>query len=324
MRLLMTGAAGYVGGFLLEHFVARTDVEVVAVDRRPLPWPDSANNSVNRLVGDLADRRVLRQIEASGPFDAVIHAAFDMKAGYKSKAIAVARNNHTMCENVFRFAFESRVKTLVYFSSASVYGALPGNRATNLFREDAELRETEYPYGCQKVESEHLLRRLYETHQPTTTVAILRPCSITGPTRNRAGTKTVSLIAFLRDRLPFVPEVSREWARQFVHEADIVAVVERIVDGRMNEPYAVFNVAPADYALARDIARALGTRVIPLPAWLMNAAFFLAWHGTRGAVPTPPGSIRFYKYPINLDASKLRELEVNIARPSLQALLATK
>ena len=52
MSLLMTGATGLVGGMLLEH--AR-DQPVLAVARRPMPFPDNVKANVKVVQGDLAD-----------------------------------------------------------------------------------------------------------------------------------------------------------------------------------------------------------------------------------------------------------------------------
>ena len=52
MSLLMTGATGLVGGMLLEHV---RDQPVLAVARRPMPFPDNVKANVKVVQGDLAD-----------------------------------------------------------------------------------------------------------------------------------------------------------------------------------------------------------------------------------------------------------------------------
>lgn len=324
MRLMITGTSGYIGGVLAERFAQRSDVTaIVTVDRRLPPWSPAADPKIHNVHGDLQDGAVIAELERLGPYDGIVHAAFHMRAGYGRLARAVEESNIRQCDNVFGLAFRSSVPRLVYFSSASVYGAKPGNVASHLFTEDEPLREDVYPYGVQKRRTEENLRRMHERQGGKTQVGILRPCSVTGPFRSRAGTKRASLIAFMRDRLPFIPEVTIEWARQFVHEADVYEAVALLLRQSIPRGYAAFNVSPSDYLLARDIARLLGKRVVRVPEWLMNLGLNAAWHGTRGRIPTPPGSIEFYKYPINLDSSNLARFGLPIKRPSSEALLST-
>ena len=86
-------------------------------------------------------------------------------------------------------------------------------------------------------------------------------------------------------------------------------------------PFDSFNLAPHDYLTASDIAKALGKRTLRLPAGMMSAAMWVLWHGTRGRVPTPSGSIEFYRYPINLDGRKITRLGFEYRYGSRECLL---
>jgi nucleoside-diphosphate-sugar epimerase len=74
MKIFLTGASGYLGGVLTEHFVGaghRVDA---------LARSDAARDRVTRLgaravAGSLEDTRTLRQAAAAA--DAVVHAAVD-------------------------------------------------------------------------------------------------------------------------------------------------------------------------------------------------------------------------------------------------------
>lgn len=70
--------------------------------------------------------------------------------------------------------------------------------------------------------------------------------------------------------------------------------------------FAVFNLTPEGEPLgATAMARAVGKRVLFLTPRLVQIAFGLFWHGTRGRIPTAPGSWRFYAYPLLLSGAKL-------------------
>jgi UDP-glucose 4-epimerase len=323
MRLLVTGTAGYVGSLLAERLLGEPDVaHVVATDRRPrheASIPPSPK--LTAVQGRLEERRFVEGWAELGPFDAVIHAAFGVRAGYGRRATEVERANIEGCRNVFDFCFRSGVKRLIYFSSAAVYGARPGNTLDHFFAEDEPLREETYPYGAQKRESELLLRRMHQQAGAETRVAIVRPCSITGPRFLAEPTKKITLVAFLTRMLPLIPEVSREWSRQYIHEEDLYRATKLLLRADGVPAFDSFNLAPHDYLTARDIANALGKRTVRVPAWLVDKAMFVLWHGTRGRVPTPRGSIEFYKYPINLDGRKITRLGFEYSYSSRECLL---
>ncbi|KPK79398.1 MAG: hypothetical protein AMS25_12845 [Gemmatimonas sp. SM23_52] len=328
---MVTGAAGYVGSLLVERLVGSSDVsKVVATDLRPRSDTDGspAQRRDGKLVeklGRLDNRDFVKGLESYLPLDAVVHSAFVIRKGYgRTASTAIERANLESCRNVFEFCFRNNVARLIYFSSAAAYGARSENRINHLFKEEEPLREEVYAYGVQKRMSECLLRDLYEEWKPQTRVVVVRPCGITGPRFQGEPTKKISLISLLKKLLPVIPEVSREWARQFVHEEDLADAVGLLLQAEIPRGYEVYNLAPNDYLTASDIAEALGKRTLRIPPWTANLAFHLLWHLTRGTVPTPKGSINFYRHPVNLDGAKIQELGFTYRYGSKQSLLAVR
>jgi UDP-glucose 4-epimerase len=323
MRVLVTGTAGYVGSLLAERLLADPDVtHVVATDRRVrrgAPLPDGPK--LTQIQGRLEDPEFVADWERYLPLDAVVHAAFGVRAGYGREAEVVERANIEGCRNVFDFCFRHAVPRLIYFSSASVYGAKNGNTLDHFFSESEPLREKTYPYGAQKRFTEELLESMHRSNGQSTRVIIIRPCSITGPRFLAEPTKKITLVAFLTKLLPFIPEVSTEWSRQYIHEEDLCAATKLLLTTTEVEPFDSFNLAPHDYLTAKDIADALGKRTIRLPASVVSAAMWMLWHGTRGRVPTPSGSIEFYRHPINLDGRKITRLGFEYRYGSRECLL---
>lgn len=323
MRLLVTGAAGYVGSLLAERWIAMPDVtHVVATDRRARHEPSEHldRSKLTWVQGRLEDRDFVASLERHLPLDAVVHAAFGVRAGYGPRSNEVERSNIESCRNVFDFCFRNAVPRLVYFSSAAVYGARPGNRLDDFFDEEMPLREETYPYGAQKRQTEDLLRAMQREAATGTQVVIVRPCSITGPRFLSEPTKKITLVAFLTKLLPVIPQVSEQWSRQYIHEEDLVEAIRLLLETDFPAAVESFNLAPNDYLTARDIADALGKRTVRLPAWLVDASMRTLWHLTRGRVPTPRGSIDFYRYPINLDGGKITKLGFSYRYSSAECL----
>mgnify|MGYP000595573378 CR=1 FL=1 len=59
---------------------------------------------------------------------------------------------------------------------------------------------------------------------------------------------------------------------------------------------------------AKDMAEAVGKKILPIQPWMARFAFFFFWHATRGRIPTCPGSWRFYSYPVLMNGEKLSEV----------------
>ncbi|HUH94402.1 MAG TPA: UDP-glucose 4-epimerase GalE [Casimicrobiaceae bacterium] len=142
-RVLVTGGAGYIGAHVVLA-LARAGYAPVIAD-------NLANSSasvqprLSRLAGvdiplhvaDVRDRRALDRLFGSQSIDAVVHCA-GLKAVADSEAQPLVYYDNNVCGSItlLRAMEESGVRTLVFSSSASVYGQPDGNPVS----EDAAVR----------------------------------------------------------------------------------------------------------------------------------------------------------------------------------------
>lgn len=317
--LFITGAAGYVGTMLVQKFAERDDVErIVGLDKEPLPELLSGIDKLRYLQMNTADAWEA-EAERLSP-DVVIHTAWQIRAVYGKPEVSW-KWNIDGSDRVFDYVFShAEVKRLIHFSTVASYGAFPDNATDHLFTEEEPFRQTDYLYAEEKRIAESHLRSKYELHReerPDLSIAIVRPAAITGPRgrfmRIRFGLQS-ALSGQLREgfvyRLvsamtAFVP-VTPKWLRQFIHEDDVVGIVERLAFGEPAGSYEVFNICPPDsIVLGKDMARAVGKRTILVQPWMVRIPFFFFWHLTRGKIPTSRGSWKGYSYPIAVDGSKV-------------------
>ncbi len=175
MHVLVTGGAGYIGSHTCVHLL-KAGHQVTVVDNLSNS-KEEALRRVEELAGrkltfcrtDLLDREGLRAAFAPAPADAVIHFA-GLKAVGESvrEPLRYYHNNVFGTINLLEVMAEVGVKTIVFSSSATVYGE-PKNVPIT---EDFPLGTTN-PYGRTKLMIEEILRDAHVA-DPAWRVALLR------------------------------------------------------------------------------------------------------------------------------------------------------
>jgi UDP-glucose 4-epimerase len=172
---LVTGGTGYIGSHAAVELLS-VGHDVFIVDNLSNSKP-SVLERIARIAGrrpgfaqiDVRDRAGLRRLFAERRFDAVIHFA-GLKAVGESvaKPLAYYDNNVSGSVALFDCMGEAGVKTIVFSSSATVYG----DPASVPIREDFPLAAVN-PYGRCKLMIEEILRDVQKA-DPAWRVALLR------------------------------------------------------------------------------------------------------------------------------------------------------
>jgi len=175
MGILITGGTGYIG--------SHTAVELMAAGHEVFIIDNLCNSKasvldrIQQIAGrrpqfeqiDIRDRLALRRLLASHRFDAVIHFAGRKAVGESvSKPLEYYDNNVSGSVALFECMGEAGLRTVVFSSSATVYG----EPATVPIREDFPLSGSN-PYGRTKLMIEEILRDTAAT-DPAWRVALLR------------------------------------------------------------------------------------------------------------------------------------------------------
>lgn len=174
--ILVTGGAGYIGSHTCIELMA-AGYEVVVVDNFSNSKPEALRR-VEELAGrplkgfyqaDIRDKQALREIFAAHAVEAVIHFAA-LKAVGESVAqpLRYYDNNIAGTVALAQVMAEAGVKSLVFSSSATVYG----DPASVPIREDFPTGPTN-PYGRTKWMMEFVLSDLAQA-DPAWRVALLR------------------------------------------------------------------------------------------------------------------------------------------------------
>ena len=176
MKILLTGGAGFIGSNTAAELLSAGYEVVLADDFRnsspetPGRIARATGRPVDVATVDVTDRAALEQVFRSYPIGAVIHFAALKAVGESvEKPLEYYRNNLDGLLTVLEVMREYGVRTLIYSSSATVYG---GGQAMPV-PETAAAGPCTNPYGWTKLMSEQILRDAAAA-DPALSVMLLR------------------------------------------------------------------------------------------------------------------------------------------------------
>lgn len=173
--ILVTGGAGYIGSHTVVELLAH-NYQVVIVDNFCNSSPKVLER-IEQISGkqpifyqaDVLDQNALANIFKQHKIDAVIHFAALKAVGESVQQPArYYENNVAGSLSLFNAMTEAKVKTIVFSSSATVYG----DPHTTPITENFSLSATN-PYGWTKLMMEQILRDIYQADK-TWAVGLLR------------------------------------------------------------------------------------------------------------------------------------------------------
>lgn len=228
MKVLVTGAAGFIGYHVARRLLERGDV-VVGFDNLSDYYDVGLKEArLARLAGrpgwdflrgDLSDPEATGEVFDAGPFDVVCHLAAQAGVRYSlQNAMAYGQANLMGFLNVLECCRHRGVGLLVYASSSSVYGA---NEKVPFAEEDRVERPVSL-YAATKVSNELMAHAYHHLYRFPTTG--LRFFTVYGPW----GRPDMALYTFTRKILAGEPIDVYNYGkmeRDFTYIDDIVAGV---------------------------------------------------------------------------------------------------
>jgi len=293
MRLLLTGATGFVGSEVIKQLLAE-DIDVIAAVRTDdsiLPV------GVQRfLASDLSEP--IDWLSALVDVDVVIHLAARVHVMNDSAVDPLTefrKVNTAGTLNLARQSADAGVKRFIFLSSIGVNG----NNNYQSFSE-SDRPSPQEPYAISKCEAEKDLLSLAEEIEIEMEVLIIRPPLVYGP---KAPGNFDSLMKWVNKGVP-LPLGSINNQRSFVALDNLVGFIIHCIHHpkAANEIFLISDGEDVSTTeLLQKVVNAFGkkSRLLPVPVWLMTIAAKLI--GKGGVANRLFGTLQ-------IDSSKARDL----------------
>jgi dTDP-glucose 4,6-dehydratase len=289
MRLLVTGAAGFIGSNFVHYWVERhPDDHVVALDLLTYAGNranlEGVEQQIDFVEGDIADLELGRRLLEQYDIDVVVNFAAE---SHNSLAVVDPRRffhtNVVGTQTILEAAREvGGLQRFHHVSTCEVYGDLALD-TDEKFTEESPYRPRT-PYNASKAGADHAVRAYYETFGI--------PISITNCSNNygpyQFPEKVIPLfVTNALDDLPLPMYASTQNKREWLHVRDHCRAIELVLEA--DEAGETYNVGSGIEASIEEIAD-LVLELTGKPESL------------KTIVPDRPGHDRRYL----LDSSKLR------------------
>ena len=334
MKIVVTGAAGFIGSNLIKGLNARGIDDIIAVD--DLTEGDKFKNLADLQIADYIDADDFYDLFAEGAFgqvEAVFHEGacsdtMELDGKY------MMDNNYTLSCELFHACQEQGTR-LLYASSAATYGhakrdhTLPGGSST--FNESPEFEKPLNVYGYSKLLFDQRLRREMgkQFENASTQVAGFRYFNVYGPReqhKNRMA--SVAFHQFNQYQAEGKVKLFGEYGgygpggqmRDFVFVDDVVAVNLWFLDHP--DQSGIFNLGTGKAQPFNDVA----ISVINTLRKNQNEAALSIEEAAHGGlidyIPFPPALVGKYQSYTQADLGALRAAGCNHAFADVQTGVA--
>ncbi len=277
MRYFVTGATGFIGGYLTSQLLANGD-EVTALVRTGRQAKTLAGYGVLPHLGDVLDKSSMRRGMAGA--DGVFHLAAIRDVATRDRRRMEAVNVEGT-RNVLELIDELHIARGVYTSTLAVNSDTKGKAVDESYRFEGRHITT---YDRTKAAAHYeIAAPMMQRGLP---LIIVMPGAVYGP--GDEGDLAAAFTSFLRGRLPFIPTRS---ASSFAHVLDVAqGHVLAMEHGEIGASYLICGPPHTVLEVFRLAAKLVGRRhgPVPVPWWLVRAAASLL-RGVGTLVPPALG-----------------------------------
>jgi UDP-glucose 4-epimerase len=307
MKILITGAAGYLGSklskLLQNDLLSENINNVICSDLREVPTDERLKGYFYEQA-DITDTDAIDLIFKKHRPDCIVHLAAVLDSQSMPRALQYKIDVDGL-KNILKAAIKYQSKRIIISSSGAAYGYYSDN--PEWLKEDDPVRGNQiFAYSDHKRIVEEILAE-YREKEPQLEQTIFRIGTILGDNTDNLITKLFDKKRILGLRGFISPFV-------FIWDEDASACLRQAI---FSEKTGIFNLAGDGALRNRDLAKILGKPYLELPPLLLKLALTIL--RPLGLSKYGPEQLLFLQYRPVLDNTKLKEdFEFSPQKTSLQ------
>ena len=259
MRILVTGAAGFIGSHLCEELLNRK-YKVKAFIRynstQSQGWLENLKHkNLEIVMGDVTDFDSVNN--ALSNCDYVFNLAANISVPYSFKNPQTFIDTNILgALNVFRASTikKNKIRKIIQISSSEVYGNNLLNNSKVLTEKNITISES--PYAASKIAADNLAMSMFKaTGLP---VVVARPFNTFGPRQSlRAVIPTIiSQFATINEKHNYIKVGNLKTSRDFVYVKDTVSGLVSLLKNSC-KPGEIFNICTGKSYKVNDVIKSL-------------------------------------------------------------------
>lgn len=293
MRVLITGAAGFIGQQVLNDLAAQHPKwTLIAADIRPQTTQGLKMN-VEPVLLDISQANQVHECVTAWKPEAIVHLASVVTPPRGMSDARLHAIDVGGTRSIVEAALANKVQHLIVTSSGAAYGYFPEN-AEWIDENDPLRGHAHFAYAKHKREVEVLLANT-RRHHPQLKQLVLRPGTILGKRVNNQITDMFNKRAVLGIK-------GSDSRFVFIWDQDVVSIIRQ---GLETGAQGVFNLAGDGALSLQEIAELLGKPYRPLPATLISGALRVL--KPLGLSQYGPEQLDFLRYRPVLSNRRLKE-----------------
>ena len=238
MKILVTGAGGFIGSHLVEKLLQK-NFKVKAFfrysSRQDYGWlkrlKKEKKKNIEYIFGDIRDPDSVDQ--AIKGCNAILNLASMISVPYSfNNPQSFFETNILGLVNVIRSYMKNKssIKKIVHISSSEVYGNLIKNKNNGLLNESAVLN-AESPYAASKIAADNFAISMFKSHNIP--IAIARPFNTFGPRQSLRAVLPTIITQFIKGgKNPKIIIGNINTARDFVYVNDNISGIIEIMNSK--------------------------------------------------------------------------------------------
>lgn len=271
MKILITGASGFIGSHLVKRLLAKKH-DLVCLVRKTSKVDFLKKTGISLVTGDILEEEEVNRIFQETRPNSVFHFAAKVLDDKDKESL---KANGEITRNICSACYKYGIDRLVYTSSVSV---ISGNREVPL-TENLPYKASD-AYGRSKIEAERIIM---DFRVKGLKAAIIRPCMVYGEGEPHLLARILEKVKARRLPVLNVPEMNSKL--HIVYIENVVDVLELALE-KESALKGTFMVADKEVITIRKFIEILydsmdGTKPPIVPRWLARGILFIPFFKTK-------------------------------------------